>query len=433
MDQIIDNIPEIKACKRIVIIGGGFAGLQLVKKLKSRYYQIVLLDKVNYHQFQPLMYQVATAGLEPSSISYPYRKTFQKKTDFHFRMCEAIKVIPEENLVETTIGKIYFDYLIIATGCRPNYFGNDSLQASTFSLKSVSDSLLMRNKILLSLEQALSITNEYDLRKTLNFVIVGGGATGIELAGALADMRRTTLPKDYPELDFSKMEIHLIDASPRLLYNMSEKASANTAKALEKRGIIIHQAEAVKSYRNSCIEMNSGEKIYSNNVLWAAGIQANSLQGLKENAYEKGRIKVDKYNRVEEYENIFCLGDTALMVTEKHPKGHPQLAQPAIQMAKNLAKNLNRQMEGKEFTEFHYKDKGNLATIGRNSAVADLGRFKFSGVIAWWLWLWIHILSIVGMKNKLFVFINWAWSYFTYDASLRLLILPKFSKIYKLD
>lgn len=431
MHNII-NIPDIKNCKRIVIVGGGFAGLEFAKKIKFKYYQVVMLDKVNYYQFQPLLYQVATAGLDSSSISYPHRKAFQKKSDFHFRMCEVQRVIPEKNLVETSIGHIHYDYLVVATGSRSNYFGNDELKDLTFSLKSVSDALLMRNKILLSFEQALSMNDKSEFQKTMTFVVVGGGATGIELAGALADMRKTILPKDYPELDFSQMEIHIVDASPRLLATMSEEASKNTRKELEKRNVIIHQDVSLISYEADCVEISNGEKIYSNNVFWAAGIEANSIDGLREEVYMKKRLLVDEYNRVKGYENIFCVGDTALMITDKYPRGHPQLAQPALQMAKNLAKNMNGHVKGQTvFHKFEYKDKGNLATIGRNSAVADLGRFKFSGMIAWWLWLVVHVLSIAGMKNKLIVFINWAWSYFTYDAALRLIIFPKFSKIYK--
>jgi len=429
----ITNIPDTQDRKRIIIIGGGFAGLQIAKKINLKYYQVVLIDKVNYYQFQPLMYQVATAGLEPSSISYPHRKAFQKYDDFHFRTCEAIKVDPEQNLLETSIGEIRFDYLVIATGCDTNYFGDETLKESTFALKSVSEALLIRNRVLMSFEEALSAKTEEELTELLSFVVVGGGATGVELAGALADMKKTILPKDYPELDFSKMEIHLVDASPRLLFAMSEKASENAAKTLLKRGVIIHQDKPVKSYKDKYIEMNDGNKLLSRNVFWVAGVKGNSLAGLNESSYVKGRLAVDEYNRVNDYSNIFSIGDTSLMISdEKWPKGHPQLAQVALQMAKNLAKNLNNKAKGDTgFQKFRYKDRGSLATIGRNAAVADLGRFKFSGMFAWWLWLWVHILSIVGMKNRISVFIDWVWNYITYDVSLRILVIPKPSKIYK--
>ncbi|MDR1810818.1 MAG: NAD(P)/FAD-dependent oxidoreductase, partial [Prevotella sp.] len=390
--------------------------------------------KVNYYQFQPLMYQVATGGLEPSTISYPHRKTFQRHPDFHVRTCEAKRVNSNGKVLETSIGNIQYDYLAIATGCDTNYFGNESLKQTTFALKSVSEALLIRNRILLSFEQALNVENEAELKKILNFVVVGGGATGVELAGALADMKQTILPKDYPELDFSKMEIHLVDASPRLLSGMSENASAEAAKALTKRGVNIHQDKSVKSYENTEVEISDGTKLISQNVFWVAGIKPNSIEGLNEEAYNRGRLLVDEYNRVKGYEeqNIYAIGDTCLLLSEKTPKGHPQVAQVALQMAKNLADNLNLKAQGKtNFKRFVYDDRGSLATIGRNAAVADLGKFKFSGRVAWWLWLLVHILSIVGIKNKVSVFLDWIWSYVTYDVSLRLLILPKFHEIYR--
>lgn len=423
----IANIPEVTDKKRVVVIGGGFAGLELVKKLNSKLYQIVLIDKNNYYQFQPLLYQVATAGLEPSSISYPHRKMFQKKA-VHVRMCEALQVNSEEKILETNIGKIRYDYLVIATGCDTNYFGNDKLKESTLALKSVSEALLLRNRILLSFEQALSAKNEEELKEILSFIIIGGGATGVELAGALADMRKKILPKDYPEVDFDKMQIHLVDASPRLLAGMSENASAVAAETLRKRGVVIHQNVAVNSIEDSTVTMNNGEVLKGKNIFWVAGVKPNSLAGLNEDAYQRGRLVINEYNQVHGYENIFAIGDTALLISEKSPKGHPQVAQVALQMAKRLAKNLNEKNLHAE--KFVYDDKGSLATIGRNAAVADFGKLRFGGIIAWWLWLIIHIFTIVGMRNKVAVFIDWAWSYLNYDVSLRLLIRPKENKIY---
>lgn len=431
MDKIT-NIPVSESKKRIVIIGGGFAGLQMAKKIDTKLYQVVLIDKVNYHQFQPLIYQVATGGLEPSSVSYPHRKTFQNKKDFHFRMCLAKSVRSKEKILETSIGDLSYDYLIIATGCDTNYFGNDTLKDSTFALKSVSESLLIRNRILLSFEEALNARSEEELKEILSFVIVGGGATGVELSGALADMRKSILPKDYPELDFNKMEINLIDASPRLLAAMSENASSEAKKTLEKRGVRLYQNISVKNYEYPYVELADGTKIRSRNVFWVGGIKANSLAGLTPESYDRGRLLVDEYNAVKGYSDIFCVGDTSLLISESSPKGHPQLAQVAIQMAVNLTNNLHNQASGKtDWTKFKYNDKGSLATIGRNAAVADLGKFKFSGRVAWWLWLWVHILSIVGMKNKVLVFLDWVWAYITNDVSLRLLIRPKESSIYK--
>lgn len=430
MNQIA-NIPETGTKKRIVIIGGGFAGLEMAKKIDKKQYQVVLLDKNNYYQFQPLFYQVASAGLEPSSISYPLRKMFQKQSSFHFRMCEAKQVIPKENKLETSIGYIIYDYLVIATGCDTNYFGNDSLKETTFALKTVSESLLLRNRILMSFEQAVDAHNDEELQEALSFVIVGGGATGVELAGALADMKKSILPKDYPEIDFNKMSIHLVDASPRLLAAMSEVASEKAAQTLKDRDVILHQNVSVKSYSEPIVELSNGTCLKSYNVIWVAGVKANSLAGLEETSYNRGRIVIDEYNQVAGHDNIFAIGDTSLLISDTTPKGHPQVAQVAIQMAKCLAKNLNGKLKGKTPTKFVYSDRGSLATIGRNAAVADLGKFRFGGRVAWWLWLWVHILSIVGMRNRISVFIDWVWSYLNYDVSLRLLIRPKGNKMYE--
>lgn len=425
----ISNIPEVDNKERVVIIGGGFAGLELAKKLNTKYYQVVLIDKNNYYQFQPLLYQVATAGLEPSSISYPHRKMFQKKA-VHFRMCKALNVDAKEKIVETSIGKIRYDYLVIATGCDTNYFGNESLKESTFALKSVSEALLLRNRILLSFEQALSAKTEEELEEILSFVIVGGGATGVELAGALADMRKEILPKDYPEVNFDKMQIHLVDASPRLLAGMSEQASAKAAETLLNRGVVIHQDVAVDSIKDSCVYVNNGLKLKSRNIFWVAGVKPNSLLGLSEDAYQRGRLLVNEYNQIKGYDDIFSIGDTSLLISDKTPRGHAQVAQVSLQMAKQLAENLNNKKKNIPAEKFVYVDKGSLATIGRNAAVADLGKLRFGGLFAWWLWLLIHIFTIVGMRNKVAVFIDWAWSYFNYDVSLRLFIKPKQHNMY---
>lgn len=427
----IANIPDAGSKKRLVIIGGGFAGLELAKKVDKHKYQVVLIDKNNYYQFQPLFYQVATAGLEPSSISYPHRKGFQRDKNVHFRMCEAQFVDTEKKEVKTNIGNITYDYLAVSTGCDTNYFGNDSLKEHTFALKSVSESLLLRNRILLSFEEALSAEDEAELKETLCFVIVGGGATGVELAGSLADMKKTILPKDYPEIDFSKMEIHLVDASHRLLSGMSEVASAKAADALTKRGVIIHQGIHVESFDKPHVKLADGNRLRTRNVMWVAGVKANGLKGLDESAYNRGRILINEFNQVQGYDNIFSIGDTALLIADRSPKGHPQVAQVALQMARRLAKNLNKGGDVASWDKFEYVDKGSLATIGRNAAVADLGKFRFGGRFAWWLWLWVHILSIVGMRNRVSVFIDWVWSYLNYDVSLRLFIKPKHNEMYE--
>lgn len=428
--ELVANIPDAGTKKRVVIIGGGFAGLELSKKLDRGHYQVVLIDKNNYHQFQPLFYQVATGSMESGSISYPHRKTFQKFQGFHYRMCKAEQVLPEQKIIKTNIGDITYDYLVIATGCDTNYFGNNSLKQTTYPLKSISESLLLRNRIFLSFEEAMSIKDEQLLSDTLNFVVVGGGATGVELSGALADMRKSTLPKDYPEIDFNKMQIHLVDGSPRLLAGMSESASANAAKELSKRGVIIYHNVFVTSYENSVIKMSNGQELRSRNVFWVAGVTPNGLNGMKEEAYNRGRIVVNEYNQVKGYEDIFAIGDTALLISEQSPKGHPQVAQVALQMAKNLGKNLNGKITNKSPQKFIYKDKGSLATIGKNAAVADLGKFRFSGFFAWWLWLFVHIMTIVGMRNKVSVFIDWLWNYLNYGVSLRLYIRPSKSEMY---
>jgi len=425
------NIPDAGTRKRVVIIGGGFGGLQIAKKLDNNLYQIVLIDRNNYHQFQPLMYQVATGGLEGGSISYPHRKIFQKKKHLYIRMCEARSVIPQRKVIVTSLGEISYDYLVIATGCDTNYFGNESLKETTYALKSVSESILMRNRLFLTFEEALSIQDETDLNDKLTFVIVGGGATGVELSGTLAEMRKNILPKDYPGLDINKVQIHLVDGSPRLLFGMSEKASANAAKELEKRGVIIHHEVFVISYEDNVVKMSNGKELRSSNVFWVAGVIPNGLAGMSDTSYQRTRLLVNEYNQVNGYDDIFAIGDTALLISGKSPKGHPQVAQVALQMAKRLAKNLNNLAQGKPFEKFEYKDKGTLATIGRNAAVADLGKFRFSGVLAWWLWLLVHIMTIIGMRNKVAVFIDWVWNYLNYGVSLRLFIRPKENKMYR--
>lgn len=424
MEQIA-NIPAPVKKERVVIIGGGFAGLELAKKIDKKQYQVILIDKNNYYQFQPLLYQVATAGLEPSSISYPLRKMFQNQKDFHVRMCEATRINSSENKVETNIGYITYDHLVIATGCDTNYFGNESLRDSTFSLKSVSESLSIRNRLLLSLEQALSAKDNDEFKELFTFVVIGGGATGVELAGALADMRKAILPKDYPELNFRKMEIHLIDAAPRLLGAMSEKSSEKAKDILTKRGVIIHQGVHVKSYDKPIVYLENGEQIRSKNVFWVAGVTPKPIPGINESSYLRNRLLVNEYNQVQGYRNVYALGDTCLLITNETPKGHPQVAQVALQMARRLAKNLNGKAKGIPFERFVYKDKGSLATIGRNAAVADLGKFHFGGTLAWLLWLFVHIMSIVGMRNRAAILIDWGWNYFNYDLSLRLLIRHK--------
>jgi NADH dehydrogenase len=340
-------------------------------------------------------------------------------------MCKVIGISPESQSVETNEGSVDYDYLVIATGCDTNFFGNQSLKNTTITLKSVSEALYARNRILQSFEDAASTDNEELLKRRLTFVIVGGGATGVELAGALADMRNHVLPKDYPEIDFSKMQIHLVDASPRLLLAMSEEASVKATETLEDRGVKIYRNVFVTSYEDGVVSTSDGLQLVSDNVLWVAGIVGNKIPGLSPDLYTRSdRLIVNRYCEVNSFDNVFAIGDIAYMETEAYPKGHPQVAQGALQMALNLAKNLELKELGRKPNPFKYIDKGSMATIGRNAAVADIAHFHFSGAPAWWLWLIVHLYTIMGIKNKIFIFLDWAWSYFTYDISLRLLIKP---------
>lgn len=419
------DIPNKGNRKRIIIVGGGFGGLKLARKLKSSRYQVVLIDKNNYHLFQPLLYQVATAGIEPSSISFPFRKIFKGRKDFHIRLCSAKRVIPEKNLLETSIGSIEYDYLIIATGCNVNYFGNDKLAQSTMSLKTTSEALFDRNKILESFELALNAKEHEDIISLMTFVIVGGGPTGIELAGALAEMRNYILPKDFPDLDISHMRIILIDNGKRLLSTFSESSSAETKRALGKKGVEIMLETRVMDYQDNELTLNNTASIFSDNVFWVGGVTANSIAGFPETLYGHGnRILVDPYNRVKGYDHIFAIGDTALMQLDDYPQGHPQVVQPALQQANNLISNLKLWDKGKNPRPFRYKEKGSMATIGKNQAVVELPKLHFSGFPAWIVWLFVHLMSILGIKNKIFVFLNWVWSYFTNDPTLRLIIKP---------
>jgi len=420
------HIPIELGKKRIVIVGGGFAGLKLARKLDNRDLQVVLIDKNNFHQFQPLFYQVSTAGLEPSAIAFPFRKIFQSKFDFHFRTAEALKVNAEKNELETAVGSINYDYLVISTGCDTNYFGNQKLQNDTMPLKSISEALYARNVILNNWETALNEDNHAAQEKDLSIVIVGGGPTGVELAGTLAEMKKFILPNDYPELDFNDMKIYLIEAADRLLSNMAPFASIYAKKELEKLGVICLLQTFVLNYEDEEIKLKDKESIPTKNVLWVAGVIGNSLPGLPADAYGRGkRILVDEFNKVKNSENIYVIGDTALMITEKFPNGHPQVAPVAIQQAQNLAKNIKRKKGNKSQIAFNYKHKGTMATVGRNKAIVDLPFVKMTGFFAWLIWLFVHLMSIVGSKNRLLIFLGWWSNYFTRDSSLRVLIKPK--------
>ncbi|MCB0491055.1 MAG: NAD(P)/FAD-dependent oxidoreductase [Cyclobacteriaceae bacterium] len=415
---------EDQGVPRIIIIGGGFGGLELVKGLRKLNAQVVLFDKYNHHTFQPLLYQVATSGLETNSIVFPFRKRFAKQADFYFRLGEVVQIKPEENYIETTIGGINYDYLVIATGATTNFYGMQELEEKAMAMKTITDAIKLRNRIIRNLEFALLTDDNEAMNSLMDFVIVGGGPTGVELAGALSELKRNVFPKDYKELDLTHMDIHLVEAGPRLLNGMSDIAAEKALSYLRKMGVKVHLNLAVKSYNGYEAVFNNGEKILTRTLVWAAGVKGNPIKGLADECIAKAnRLKVDQYNRVKGHENIFAIGDVALMEgDEKFPNGHPMMAPPAIQQGTLLASNLKRLMAKKPIQPFSYTDKGSMATIGRNKAVVDTKALKIQGFIAWYIWMFVHLMSIMGFKNKVFTFFSWLWSYFSYDRSNRLII-----------
>jgi NADH dehydrogenase len=405
--------------KRAVIVGGGFAGLKLARKLSRKKYQVVMLDKNNYHCFQPLLYQIAMGGLEPDSIAFPLRKWLRKKSAF-FRMTTVLEIIPEENKLKTTNGILSYDYLIIATGSQVNYFGNESIKKNALALKAIPGALDIRSWIFQNLEAAVFEKKVLDF---INIVIVGGGPTGVEIAGALADLKNRMLPKDYNELFFSGFRIILVEGSHKILGTMSEKASRYAAKALGKMGVDIKTNQQLKEYDGKEALLSSGEKIQTQILIWSAGVMSNPVKGLSENSFHKNkRYKIDRFNRVFGYENIFAVGDVAELAPE-HGQSSPMLAPAAIQQANNLARNLNL-TTASPWKEFRYINKGVLATIGRNKAVADFGPIHFNGFIAWIIWVFVHLMTLVGFRNRILVFTNWLISYVNFDSAIRLIVRP---------
>ncbi len=406
--------------EKIVIVGGGFAGLHLAKALNKKKFEVLLIDRQNHHQFQPLFYQVATARLEPSSISFPFRKIFQHSPNIEIRMGKALRVFPEQNRLETSIGSFRYDKLVIASGCKTNFFGNEAIEKNAFSMKDTQEAIEIRNRILLHFERFIC-ASATEKEAFQNIVIVGGGPTGVELAGAFAEMRKYVLPKDYPRIDFSGMKIFLIDTHEHTLNNMSDEAKMASEKYLKQLGVCIKTETAVIQYDGEIALLDSGEQIRSKNVIWAAGVTGNILEGISSESINRNRFKVDRQNRVSGYDNIFALGDVAYMETPLYPQGHPQLARVAISQAKKLARNLLK--KNKAPVDYEYKDWGSMATIGKNRAVVDLPCFNFSGRFAWFVWMFLHLMLILSVRNKLIIFINWAWSYFTKDSSLRLIMI----------
>jgi NADH:ubiquinone reductase (H+-translocating) len=419
------NIPYSDK-KRVVIIGSGFAGLKLAVKLRNSGFQVVIVDRFNYHQFQPLFYQVATAGLEPSAISFPLRKIFHNYKDYYIRIAEVQKVDPDKQQIWTTAGILSYDYLVMAQGVANFFFGMKNMEKDTLPMKSLPEALSMRNNLLQNFEDALSFPSEEEREKFMNLVVVGGGPTGVEVSGALAEMRKYVLPKDFPELDVKKIKIYLIEAKGRLLSALSEKSSSKAKKFLGKLGVDVLLEKSVKNYQNETIELSDGTFISTRIVIWTAGITGNVIPGLRSGCTGPGnRLIVDRCNQIEGYSNIFAIGDLALMREEKFPEGHPQVAPVAIQQAGLLAANLVRLKQGLGMKPFYYKDKGTMATVGRNLAIVELPYAKFYGVFAWFVWMFVHLMSIVGTKNRLLIFLNWFWNYITYDLSLRLIIKSK--------
>ncbi len=419
------NIPRTSN-PRVVIVGGGFAGIALAKKLRNQDIQLVLIDKHNYHNFQPLLYQVATGGLEAGSIAYPIRKIIQKHHDCFFRMTAVQEILPEKSTISTEIGDLTYDYLVIATGSKTNFFGNDEIERNAMSMKTIPHALNIRSLILENFEQAVFTKNVPEQNALINFVLVGAGPTGVELAGALAEMKKEILQKDYPDLDIAKMQINLIQSGDRILNMMSEKSSAAAEMFLKNLGVTIWKNVRVSHYDGKTVTTNTDLSFESATVIWTAGVEGALINGLDANALvEKvARIKVNAYNQVQGYKNIFAIGDIALMESEDYPQGHPMMAQAAIQQGELLAENLLRLFNHKELIRFVYNNKGSMATVGRNLAVVDLKNTHFNGIFAWFVWMFVHLFSLIGFKNRAVVFLNWVYNYVRFDREGRLIIRP---------
>ncbi len=418
------NIPDIDL-PRIVVIGGGFAGLQIAKHIDVDHYQLVLVDKNNYHTFQPLLYQVASTGLEPDSIAYPLRKTISDRKHSYYRLAEVTYIDRTKSIVETNIGTLKYDILIIATGAENNFFNNEDIETNALPMKSLTDALNLRSKVLGNFEKALN-TNDLDRREELmNFVIVGAGPTGVELAGALAELRNKVLPKDYPDLDLRRMKINLIEAAPRVLASMSEKSSEKTHQYLKKLGVYIWTDTFVEGYKDNKVSTNKEVSFNADTLIWAAGVMGTFPEGIHADQLGRGRrIITDEFCKMKSSDNVYVLGDAGIIQSETYPEGLPMLASVAMQQGAYLAKSLNRTALKKSIKPFVYNDKGTMATIGRNRAVAEIKRFKFQGVMAWFVWMFVHLMLLVGYRNRMVVFINWAWNYIRYNNSLRLIVRP---------
>ncbi|WP_062058726.1 NAD(P)/FAD-dependent oxidoreductase [Aquimarina longa] len=419
------NIPHTNL-SRLVVIGGGFAGVALARKMVKEDVQLILLDRHNYHTFQPLLYQVSTSSLEPDSIAYPLRKIVKRGKNTFFRMAEVESIDPDTKQVHTTIGNISYDYLVIATGARTNFFGNASIKSNAMRMKNLPQALNLRSLMLENLEQAVITSDPEERKELLRFVLAGAGPTGVELAGGIAELKLNVLPRDYPDMDFDDMEIHLIEGASRVLPPMSEHASKKATQFLQNLGVQIHTNTQVKNYSDNLVTTNTDLSLKTATFIWSAGVTGAPVSGINANALipRANRYKVNEFNQVEGYENIFAIGDISVMETKIYPKGHPMVAQPAIQQGSHLAKNLKRHLKGKAMTPFKYFDKGSMATIGRNKAVVDIGKFKFGGFFAWFIWMFIHLWFLVGFRNRFVTFFNWVYNYINYDKAARLIVRP---------
>jgi NADH dehydrogenase len=416
--------------KRVVVVGGGFGGLQVAQRLRRTGMQVVLIDKNNYHQFPPLIYQVASAGMEPSSISFPFRKIFPSSNHVYFRMAELRAIFPEKHLIQTSIGKVEYDYLVLAAGATTNYFGNANVESEAMPMKTVSEAMGLQNAILANIERAITSSDKVEQQELLNVVVVGGGATGVEVAGVMAEMKRAILPHDYPDLDSSLMNIYLVEGGNRLLPAFSEDSSEAVEKFLRNMGVNVLLNKLVTDYKDHKVMLADGSTIATRTFIWVSGIAGQPVGNLDASHLGRGRrIKVDSFNKVKGLEDVFCIGDQCIVEgDEQYPNGHPQVAQVAIQQGKNLAKNIRRMEKGKELKPFRYTNLGSMATVGRNKAVAEFAKFKLKGFIAWLMWLIVHLRSILGVRNKILVLLNWTWNYVTYNQSLRIIFYPTKAK-----
>ncbi len=408
--------------KQIVIVGGGFAGISFLKEIDTKLFDVILIDKLNHHQFQPLFYQVATSQLEPSSISFPFRYIFRNNKEIRIRLANVNNVDVSTNKIHTSIGEFKYDYLILAMGCSTNFFGNDEISKNAYTLKSTYDAITIRNQVLQNFEDIIN-DSENKKEELLNIVIVGAGPTGVELAGSFAEIKENILPRDFHRIDFSRLKIYLIEGSKNTLNSMSEKSQSDSRRYLKKLGVEVFTETTVKSYDGEALATDTGKIIKTKFVIWAAGIIANPIEGIPKEAIRRGnRLKVDRVNKLDNSENIFVLGDMAYMETPNYPTGHPQLANVAINQGKNLAQNLKRIELAKPLKEYEYKDLGTMATIGRNKSVVDLPFVHLKGFFAWLIWMFLHLMLILSVRNKLIVFINWTWAYITKNTALRIII-----------